>query len=76
MATVKVIVGNEYAHELLEEFITHVDISDLAEVEMCASECMGAYLEMHEDVWHTLDVSFDTIADACFYSIEEVIEND
>ena len=76
MATVKVTVGNEFAQGLIEEFITQVDISDLAEVEMCASECMGAYLEMHEGVWATIDASFDVIADACFYTLEEVVDND
>ena len=76
MATVKVIVGNYFAEGLIEEFVTKVDITDLAEVEMCASECMGAYLEMHEGVWPTIDASFDVIVDACFYTLEEVVDND
>ena len=76
MATVKVTIGNYLAKGLIEEFMTKVDIADLAEVEMCAPECIGAYLEMHEGVWPTIDASFDAIVDACFYSIEEVIEND
>ena len=76
MVTVKVTVGNELTPGLVEEFITRVDISDLAEVEMCASECMGVYLEMHEGVWPTIDASFDVIADSCFYTLEEVVEND
>ena len=46
MNTIKITVGNSFAHNLTEEFITHVDLSDLDEVEMAAEECCGEYLDM------------------------------
>lgn len=76
MNTIKIIVSNSFAHNLTEEFITHVDLSDLDEVEMAAAECCGEYLDMHFDFWNTLDVDFETIADECHYIIEEVVENE
>ena len=74
MNTIKVTVGNSFFHGVIEEFITAVDISDLDEVEMAAGECCGEYLELHGDLIHALtpDIDWETIADACFYSIEEV----
>lgn len=76
MNTIKVTVGNGFVPNLIEEFITHVELSDLDEVEMAAEECCGEYLDMHSDVWHTLDANFETIAEACYYTIEEVFENE
>jgi hypothetical protein len=71
MATIKITVGNNFT-PVTEEFITKVDITDLDEVEMAADECCGQYLDMHNDIWHTLDVDFEIIADSCHYIIEEV----
>lgn len=76
MLNIKVTVGNEYAPRLIEEFFTRVDIKDIDEVEMCADECCGQYLDMHNDVWHTLDTNFEEIAEACWYTIEEVTVHD
>jgi hypothetical protein len=76
MHTIKITVGNSFAHNLTEEFITRVDLSDLDEVEMAAEECCGEYLDMHSDLWHTLDVDFEMIADECHYIIEEVPDNE
>lgn len=77
MATVKIVVKNSYFHGIIEEFITRVDIADLNEVEMCADECMGAYLEMHHDLIMALtpDLTFEKLAEACYYTLEEVLEN-
>lgn len=76
MNTVKITVGNSFAHNLTEEFLTRVDLSDLDEVEMAAEECCGEYLDMHSDLWNTLDVDLEVIAEECFYIIEEVFENE
>ena len=76
MNTIKITVGNSFAHNLTEEFITRVDLSDLDEVEMAAEECCGEYLDMHSDLWHTLDVDFEMIVDECHYIIEEVPDNE
>ena len=76
MNTIKITVGNSFAHNLTEEFITHVDLSDLDEVEMAAAECCGEYLDMYSDLWNTLDADWETIADACHYIIEEVSEDE
>ena len=76
MNTIKITVGNNFSPNLIEEFITHVDLSDLDEVEIAAAECCGEYLDMHSDLWNTLDVDFETIADECYYIIEEVAENE
>lgn len=76
MNTVKIPVSNGFFRGVKEEFITRVDLSDLNEVEMAADECCGQYLELHGDLIHALtpDVNWETIAEACDYMIEEVIE--
>lgn len=76
MNTVKITVGNSYLPNLFEEFICAVDIEDLNEVDYCAEECVGQYLEMHEDAIHELDVAFETVAESCFYIAEQEVEND
>ena len=77
MAIIKVTIKNGYLHNITEEFVcSNVDISILDEIDYCVEECVGQYLEMHEDVIHTLDASWDQIADACHYTIEEVFEHE
>lgn len=77
MGTIVVTVGNRYLHGITEEFICrNVDVSDYDEMEYCAEECVGEYLDMHADVIHSLDVSYDALYDECYYSIEEVAPND
>lgn len=79
MGTIKVTVSNSYLHNIVDEFIcTNVDMSDLNEVDYCAEECVGQYLEAHEDVIHAKcpDINFETIAEKCYYFVEEVIDND
>ena len=77
MATIKVTVGNSYIHNLKEEFFcVDVDMSDLEEIEYCAEECCGQYLDMHGDIINTLDVNWETFAEACYYTIEEVNPNE
>jgi hypothetical protein len=49
-----------------------MDILDLEEIEYCAQEAMGIFLDEHSDIWHTLDVPFEEIAESCEYIIEEV----
>jgi hypothetical protein len=71
--TIRVTVRNSYLHRITEEFIcSGVDVSDLEEMEYCAEECVGQYLDMHTDIINRLDVDFETLAEACYYSIEEV----
>ena len=76
MNTVKITVSNGFFRSIKKEFITRVDLSDLNEVEMAADECCGQYLELHGDLIHALtpDVDWETLAEACDYMIEEVVE--
>ena len=73
MNIIKVTVGNSYVHNIIEEFIcSNIDISDAEEIEYCAEECCGQYLDMHGDIINSLDVDWDIFAEACYYMIEEV----
>ena len=73
MGSIKVTVGNSYLFSVIEEFIcSNIDISDKEEMEYCAEECVGQYLEMHNDIINTLDADWDSVVEACYYSIEEV----
>jgi len=79
MNAIKVTIGNSYLHGLIEEFICdRVDITNKEEMEYCAEECVGAYLDMHADVIFAKlpDVNSDEIYDACYYTIEEVTPNE
>jgi hypothetical protein len=76
MLNIKVTVGNDYAPHIIEEFFTRVDIKDIDEVEACAAECCGQYLDMHGDIWYMVDVDMEEIAEACWYMIEEVSAHD
>lgn len=58
-----------------EYFCRGVDITDLQEVEMCASECMGKYLD-NEPLWYATNATWDEIVDSCVYTVEEVDEVD
>ena len=73
MTNIIITVGNSYFHGVTEEFITRCDITDLEELEMAADECCGEYLDLHGDLIHALtpDCSWEEIAEACYYSIEE-----
>jgi hypothetical protein len=78
MNAVKITVSNSYFSQINEEFYTHVDLSDLDEVEMAAEECCGEYLNLHGDLIQALtpDLDWEQLADACSYIIEEVSENE
>lgn len=77
MATINITVRNPFSPNLTEVYTCFdVDISDLNEVEYCASECCGQFLDEHEDIWNALDTPFETIAEACEYIIEETTEYD
>ena len=72
MNTIKVTVSNSFFHGITEEFITYADVSDLEEMELAAEECCGEYLNIHGDL--IPDQDWNTIAKACYYTIEEVVE--
>ena len=75
MSTVKITVSNEFLPSIAPEvFVTKVDITDLAEVEMAIEECCGVYLDMHGDIYNAVlaDVDWETFAEACYYTVEEV----
>ena len=77
MATIKITVGNSFLHNISEDFLCRdVDISDEDEIEYCAYECCGQYLEMHADAIHALcpDLDSETIEEACYFIVEEIIE--
>ena len=77
MGTIKITVGNSYLHGIQEEFIcSNVDIADLDEVDYCVSECVGQFLENHEDIFNQLDISYDKRVDSCCYIIEEVFPDE
>ena len=79
MNAIKVTVGNSYLHNLTEEFICYqVDTTNKEEMDYCAKECVGAYLDMHADVIFAKvsDIDSDKIYDACYYMIEEVTANE
>ena len=72
MGTIKVTVSNSYFHGVQEEYLCkNVDISDLAEMEYAAEECVGAYMDAHSDIAHSItDLDMETIESECFYMIE------
>lgn len=75
MAIAKVTVRNRFLVGVVEEFhCIDVDFSDLEELEYCADECCGEYLEMHSDIikQDLPDLTDEIIAEACSYTIEEV----
>lgn len=77
MGAIKITVTNSFFPGIVETFhCIDVDLNDLQEVEYCAEECMGQYLDMHGDLIYakTPDVDSEVIAEACDYMIEEVIE--
>lgn len=78
MNTIKITIGNRFLPNVIEEFITSVDIADLEEVEMAANECCGEFLNTHSDIYNSLlpDIDWEAYAEACFYSIEEVNINE
>lgn len=78
MNTIKVIVGNHLMGGVEEEFLCrNVDISDLNEMEYCAEECVGAFIDMYhlffdqDQGTHT----YDQKVNSCWYTIEEVNAN-
>ena len=76
MTNINITVGNHYLPNIYENFYyPTVDLADLEEVEYCAEECCGIYLDMHTDAFHALcpDLTDEEIAEACFYTIEEVV---
>jgi len=78
MGVIKVTVGNSFLNGVIDEYMCHnVDISSQEEMEYCAEECVGAYLDDHHDLYIALcsDIEFDLFAEACYYLIEEEIED-
>lgn len=76
MATLKVTVGNRYMGGVVEEFICHnVDISKLEEVNYAIDECVGAFVDMHEDFFNdgSEEEQFQKLA-GCNYWAEEVLD--
>ena len=72
MDTIKVVVGNPHLHGVKEEFIcSQVDVSSYSEMEYCAEECVGAYVDMYSRFF---DQNAEAIND-CWYTIEEVPAN-
>ena len=60
-----------------QEFIcSNVDLSDLGEVDYCAQECIGRFVELYENTLkHPLtEREAETIAAGCVYFIEEAID--
>lgn len=79
MSCLKVTVSNNYLPHIIESFYCiRVDISDPDEVEMCADECCGNYLDMHHDIIiaNCPDIASEELAEACYYIIEEVSEDE
>lgn len=76
VATVKVTVTNKYLRQTEVFICRDVDISDMNEVEYCAEECCGAYLDMHHDVirMECPDISSEEIEEACEFIVERVDE--
>lgn len=74
MNSIIVTVKNRYLHGISEEFLcSAVDVSDLNEMEYCAEECCGAFLDMYESTFarECPDVEWDSFVEACYYSIKE-----
>ena len=75
MNTIKITICNPIVPNYTQEYICHgVDIFDLAEVDMCVSECIGKYLD-NEPIWYSTNAAWDEIVDACVYVVEEVDES-
>lgn len=75
MAIAKVTVRNSFLNGVIEEFYCiNVDFSDLEELEYCADECCGEYVELHSDIIRQClpDVDDEVIAEAFSYTMEEV----
>jgi hypothetical protein len=76
MNTIKVTVWSSIMPHCQREYICYgVDISDLNEVENCAAECVGKYLD-NEPQWYATNATWDEIVDSCMYCIEEVFDDE
>jgi hypothetical protein len=77
MATINITIKNNLFHHTVDEFLCRdVDISDLEEVNYCVEECIGAFIDIHEDALKNIDAEWDTIMDNFHYTIEEVMPNE
>ena len=75
MATIKVTVKNQYLKREKEEFIcSNIDTSDLKEMEACAKECCGKFVELKENLINKLTgyLTPEQFISSCYYVIEEV----
>ena len=71
MNTIKVTVGNHLMKGVNEEFLcAQVDTSDKEEMDYCAQECVGAYIDMYSSFFDEGD--FSQKVNNCWYVIEEV----
>lgn len=73
MSIIKITVMNDYICNTRETYVYSVDITDKEEIDAIAEECCGNFLDNHNDVFNTLDIDFETFAEACTYTIEEVV---
>ena len=79
LTNILVTVRNKFMPNISENYwCPFVDLSDLQEVENCANECCGNFLDTHGDIIYAMlgDVPFEQIAEACYYTIEEVTNHD
>ena len=71
MSNILITVGNKYLPSVTETFYhPMVDMTDLEEMGYLANESCGIYLDLYSDAMPK-DIDSETIAEACFYSIEE-----
>ena len=75
MSNISITVTNRYLPNITEIYVHYnVDISDFDEVDYCAEEACGKFLNEYRDALFATcpDLDWETIADACEYLIEEV----
>ena len=75
MSNISVTVTNRYLPNITEIYIHYnVDISDFDEVDYCAEEACGKFLDEYRDTLFATcpDLDWETIAAACEYLIQEV----
>lgn len=74
MANVRITVTNKYLPAAGAVYIhRNVDISDFDEIDYCAEESCGRYLNAYRDQLFAVnpELDWETIAAACEYLIEE-----
>lgn len=71
MGTLKITVGNYCIPDTKEEYrCEKVDVSDFKEVGHCIEQCIGKFLEVHENA--RPDLEWSVFREECYFTCETI----